>query len=65
MIGPMMLLNKIKLKNGNIDQAGFLECYKESVRMIKEAAKCRQFEPELSGNFLGWCIKDANDALND
>ena len=65
MVSPLMMLNKIKLKNGSIDQSGFLECYKESVRMIKEAAKCRQFEPELSKSFLGWCIKDTNDALID
>ena len=63
MVGPMILLSKMKLANGDIDQAGFLECYKESVRSIKEAAKCRQYEPENSGNFLGWCIKEANDAL--
>lgn len=65
MVGPLMMLNKIKLKNGSIDQEGFLECYKETVRMIKEAAKCRQFEPEHSSNFLGWCLKDANDAILD
>ena len=64
MVNPLLLLNKIKLNNGTINQVEFLKCYKESVRMIKEAAKCRQFEPEHSNNFLGWCIKDANDAMN-
>ena len=64
MVNPLLLLNKIKLNNGTIDQVEFLQVYKESVRMIKEAAKCRQFEPDHSNNFLGWCIKDANDALS-
>ena len=65
MVGPLMMINKMKLKNGSIDQEGFLECYKETVRMIKEATKCRQFEPEHSSNFLGWCLRDANDAVLD
>ena len=64
MINPLLLQNKIKLQNGTIDQAEYLKCYKQSVRMIKEATKCRQFEPDHSNNFLGWCIKDANDAMS-
>ena len=64
MINPLLLLNKLKLNNGAINQVQFLQCYKESVRLIKEATKCRQYEPEHSDNFLGWCIKDANDVMS-
>ena len=63
MISPLLLFNKHQLKLEQIDQKTYIECYKESIRMIKEAAKCRQFEPENSRNFLAWCIKDVNDAV--
>lgn len=62
MSGPSLLLQNIKFKAGHISRAEYLEAYRDSLRMVKVAAKCRQFEPHDSTTFLAWCLKECNDA---
>ena len=63
MVGPYLQHHKQALKAQEITESEYLQHFKESLKMIKFAAKCRQFEPTDSRNFIAWCLKEANDAL--
>ena len=65
LVGPYMLYNKYLLKSCQIDENAYFKNYKESLRMIKEASKCRQYEPQSSAKFFAWCLKDVNDVMSD
>ena len=65
MVGPYMLYNKFLLKQGRIDEETNIRNYKESIRMIKEASKCRQYEPQFSPNLFAYCLKDINDVISE
>ena len=60
-----MLYNKYLLMTGEIDNETYLKKYKESITMIKDASKCRQYEPHLSTNLFSWCLKDIIDVISD
>ena len=63
MVGPYLQFHKEALANGDITQAQYNSHFKESLKMLKVAAKCRQFDPSDSSAFLALCLKEANDAL--
>ena len=65
MVGPYMLYNKHLLNERQIDEEKYLQNYKKSLRMLKDASKCRQYEPQLTANFFAWCLKDINDVVSN
>jgi len=63
MVGPYLQFYKKALANQQITQEEYNGHFKESLKMLKIAAKCRQFDPSDSSAFLALCLKEANDAL--
>ena len=64
MVGPYMLHTKFLLDNGQIGDDTYAQNYKASIRMIVEASKCRQYDPQSSRMFMAWCLKDINDVIS-
>ena len=64
MVGPFLLYNKSLLMTGEIDNETYVKKCIESIKMIKDASKCRQYEPQLPSNLFSWCLKDINDILS-
>ena len=64
LVGPLMLQNKHLLENNLIDQEAYLTNYKNCIRMIKEASKCRQYEPKSSSGLFAWCLREVNDVMS-
>ena len=52
-----LLYNKSLLMNGEIDNETYVKKCTESIRTIKDASKCRQYEPHLASHLFSWCLK--------
>ena len=65
MVGPYMLYTKFLLNKGQIGEDTYAQNIKESIRMMKVASKCRQYDPEPSGIFMACCLKDVNDVISE
>ena len=63
-VGPLMLQSKDLLQNNKIDMEKYVMTYTKCIRMIKEASKCRQYEPQSSANFFAWSLKEINDVIS-
>ena len=63
-VGPLMLQSKYLLQNNEVDMENYVMTYTKCIRMIKEASKCRQYEPQSSANFFAWSLKEINDAIS-
>lgn len=64
LVSPMMLQSQYLLQSNLIDKAAYITNYKKCILMIKEASKCRQYEPQSSANLFAWCLKEINDAIS-
>lgn len=62
LLGPLTITVNKDLEEQKISKAQYIISYKEIVRMVKEAAQCRQFEErdmndEMIGKFYQSCMK--------
>ena len=63
LVSPMMLQSQYLLQNNLMDKESYVTKYKNCIRMIKEASKCRQYEQQSSANLYAWFLKEINDVI--